>query len=313
MKKQYQIYTLLIALALSVLNSKAGPYSPGVGLAGADAIAHDDEQIIAWATEIEAVALGSHVELSQWGNTDNALGAAQDGTHHIVSLGRGGTITLFFEAGIANGPGADFAVFENSFDGNFIELAFVEISSDGEHFYRFQSSSLTSHSVAQFGQVDPSELNNLAGKHIKGYGTPFDIAELAGHADLNLANVRFVRLIDIIGDGRVTDADGRQIYDPYPTIASAGFDLDAVGVINKSGFPEIWYHQDGWVYSEALGWFAASYYPWINRADGRWWYLVMDKKADFWVWDSDLSWVWLTKEFYPWVLRGSDWEWVYVE
>ena len=45
-------------------------------------------------------------------------------------------------------------------------------------------------------------------------------------------DVRWVRLVDIVGDGSCTDSFGRVIYDPYPTEGSAGFDLDAVGVIN---------------------------------------------------------------------------------
>ncbi len=35
-----------------------------------------------------------------------------------------------------------------------------------------------------------------------------------------------------MGDGSSTDSLGRVIFDPYPTEQSAGFDLDAVGVIH---------------------------------------------------------------------------------
>lgn len=57
-----------------------------------------------------------------------------------------GEITLSFESGISDGSGADFAVFENGFDNRgsiFGELAYVEVSSDGKHFARFESDSLT--------------------------------------------------------------------------------------------------------------------------------------------------------------------------
>jgi len=35
-----------------------------------------------------------------------------------------------------------------------------------------------------------------------------------------------------VGDGSCTDSFGNVIYDPHPTEGSAGFDLDAVGVLN---------------------------------------------------------------------------------
>ena len=50
--------------------------------------------------------------------------------------------------------------------------------------------------------------------------------------DLDLTRVTHVRLVDIVGDGASTDASGDPIYDPFPTEGSAGFDLDAVGVIH---------------------------------------------------------------------------------
>ncbi len=45
-----------------------------------------------------------------------------------------------------------------------------------------------------------------------------------------------VRLIDIVGDGSQTDTSGDLIYDPFPTIGSAGLDIDAVGVIHQAEF-----------------------------------------------------------------------------
>ena len=64
-----------------------------------------------------------------------------------VSLGDGGTVVLTFPQPIGDVPGPDFAVFENGFkafdNSFFLELAHVEVSSDGVNFYRFPSSSLT--------------------------------------------------------------------------------------------------------------------------------------------------------------------------
>jgi hypothetical protein len=45
--------------------------------------------------------------------------------------------------------------------------------------------------------------------------------------------VTHVRIVDVVGDGSARDSDGRVIWDPYPTILTAGFDLDAVGVIHE--------------------------------------------------------------------------------
>ena len=46
-----------------------------------------------------------------------------------------------------------------------------------------------------------------------------------------------VRLVDIVGDGTYQDSSGDVIYDPFPTAESAGFDLDAIGVIHQGNVP----------------------------------------------------------------------------
>ncbi len=40
-----------------------------------------------------------------------------------------------------------------------------------------------------------------------------------------------------MGDGSYLDTWGNIIYDPYPTTGSAGFDLDAIGVLNQGTSP----------------------------------------------------------------------------
>ena len=46
-------------------------------------------------------------------------------------------------------------------------------------------------------------------------------------------SINFVRLVDIVGDGRTTDSNGNPIFDAFsPNNATGGFDLDAVGVLN---------------------------------------------------------------------------------
>jgi hypothetical protein len=163
---------------------------------------------------------------------EKALGPLLDDSSDIVCLGNGGTITMTFAVPIADGPGWDFAVFENAVNNTFLELAWVEVSSDGTNFFRFQNHSLTPEPVTAFGEVYATNVAGLAGKYELEYGTPFDLRELPGDPGLDKTNVRWVRLIDIVGDGSCTDSFGHIIYDPHPTIGSAGFDLAAVGVVN---------------------------------------------------------------------------------
>jgi hypothetical protein len=157
----------------------------------------------------------------------------------VVSLGDKGMATLTFESPITNGPGWDFAVFENSFLDTFLELAFVEVSSDGKRFVRFPAVSLsdTAKQTGAFGYTFPEKIHNLAGKYRAGFGTPFDLEELNDSAGLNIQNITHVRIKDVGGSILPAyaewDANGNKINDPWPTrFASGGFDLDAVGVIH---------------------------------------------------------------------------------
>jgi hypothetical protein len=83
--------------------------------------------------------------------------------------------------------------------------------------------------------VNARKINNLAGKYIGGYGTPFDLQELAGTPGLDIDNITHIRLVDVVGSTGAhaqLDKDGVKINDPYPTaIPSGGFDLDAVGAM----------------------------------------------------------------------------------
>jgi hypothetical protein len=156
-----------------------------------------------------------------------------------LSLGNEGHITLQFDPPIVDGQGDDFAVFENSFSATFLELGFVEVSSNGTDFARFDSAYLGTSPIASFGIQNSTNFDGLAGKYAQGYGQPFDLASLRYHLgvqfdSVDLQNIRFVRIVDIVGDGRSTDSFGHPIYDPHPTVQTAGFDLDAVGVLHQA-------------------------------------------------------------------------------
>ena len=123
---------------------------------------------------------------------------------------------------------------------SFLELAFVEISSDGINYFRFPSVSHTQSEIQieTFGYTNPIKLNNLAGKYRNGFGTPFDLEEMNNILGLDVMNITHIKIIDVVGsisDSLATyDSEGNKINNNYPTpFASSGFDLDAVGVINS--------------------------------------------------------------------------------
>ncbi len=209
-----------------------------------EGISADDPSMVAWATGIDLLRgptdiANPEAETVTAGEPQDALGPY---TPAAVSLGDGGMATLTFEQPIYDGEGADFVVFENGFpsgDGYFLELAFVEVSSDGETFVRFPATSLTDTStqIGTFDLLRPENIRNLAGQFPGRIGTPFDLAELRGAPGLQLDSITYVRLIDVVGTVDPAyasyDQEGRAINDPYPTgFPSGGFDVSAVGALN---------------------------------------------------------------------------------
>lgn len=165
----------------------------------------------------------------------------------LLSLGDSGVVVLTFNHSLRNGPGPDFAVFENAFADPFndtmayLELAFVEVSSDGINFFRFPASSLMQDTVQidNFTYSDARYYHNLAGKYIYKYGTPFDLEDLKGITGLDLNAITHIRLVDVAGSidplYASKDKDGRTINCAYPSAyPSCGFDLRGVGVINSN-------------------------------------------------------------------------------
>lgn len=226
-------WNLLLGFVLfSPAATLAGPFAPAAGQPGSTAIAMNDPAFVGWAIGWQDYVVGTDVD-SQWQTPNLALGPAVGGAFDVVVLGNGGQITMRFDRPIRNGTGPDFAVFENGFIDTFLELAYVEVSSNGTDFFRFDNISLTPNPVGAFGSVDPTNVTGLAGKYRAGFGTPFDLDELAGASTLlDVNNVGYVRIADIIGDGNYLDTPGNPIYDLFPTVGSGGFDLDAVGVLH---------------------------------------------------------------------------------
>lgn len=218
-----------------------------VGSEGCKAISCKDKRLIAWAESCSVVRGYQDVAKPQnglvsYGVEANALGVVNDSdAANVISLGDGGTAIVSFASPIMDKEGADFVIFENALNDAFLELAFVEVSSDGIHYVRFPAASYTpaTQQIGSFGSVEASRIHNLAGKYRIGWGTPFDLKELAGADNLDVNNINYVKIMDVIGcidtNYASYDTAGRIINDPYPTdFASGGFDLAGVGVINNA-------------------------------------------------------------------------------
>lgn len=217
----------------------AGP----AGTPGSTAIHRDSSVFVAWATsaqlELGLVDIANNFSgTASSGDVNSPLGYP-DGS--CISLGDSGVAILTFAQPIQDGLGPDFAVFENAFSDAFLELAFVEVSSDGINFTRFPAVSNTQIET-QIGpfdaQGDATLLYNLAGKYRANYGTPFDLNELSGTAGLDINAITHVKVIDVVGmiSGNHVqyDSNGNPVNDPYATaFPSGGFDLDAIGVIHQ--------------------------------------------------------------------------------
>ncbi|HRE88225.1 MAG TPA: hypothetical protein PK095_03710, partial [Myxococcota bacterium] len=206
-------------------------------LAG-DAVPVDDPRIVAWAEGYRDHVPGTDLD-PVWSDPNKALGQALGTWDDALSLGNGGRVTMVFAEPIADHAGPDLAVFENGFSESFLELAHIEVSSNGVDFARFPSLSVQSAPVEAYGTLDPAELMGLAGRFRAGFGQAFDLASLVFSTEVqtgrvDLSAIRFVRVLDVIGDGSVSDAFGNPIYDPTPTFGPAGFDLEAIAVLRES-------------------------------------------------------------------------------
>lgn len=233
----------ILTVFLSVINSNAqGIYAPAVGQLGTTAVHKDSSIIVSWATSCTVTRGLQQIDDTQYGyasvgTNSSALGMADGQT---VSLGDSGVAILQFTNPIFNGVGNDFVVFENAFNSTFLELAFVEVSSDGVNYFRFSNYSTTpdTSQMGPFANLDATHIHNLAGKYEVFYGTPFNLDDVPNDVLLNKNAITHIKLIDVIGNiteqYATYDSDNNKVNDPWPTpFPSSGFDLDAVGVINE--------------------------------------------------------------------------------
>ncbi len=235
---------LLLILTVFLPIIAVAQFAPPAGQIGSSAISADSAIFSQWAFSCYITRGFQDISTPENGYTsvgDSSLVLGQAGTNGVVSLGDGGTAIVSFQYPIMNGPGADFAVFENSFSDTFLELAFVEVSSDGQNYFRFPATSLTQDTaqIDGFSSIDATKINNFAGKYRAGFGTPFDLEELVNIPLLDVNAITHVKIIDVIGnisnEYTTYDAQGHKVNDPWPTpFPSGGFDLDAVGVIHQT-------------------------------------------------------------------------------
>ncbi len=221
-------------------------YSGQSGTSDSPALAGTDAAFVGWSTGYQDYVAGADVTVG-FQTPNNAVGPY--GTD-VVVLGNSGRITMtFLDHPISNGAGDDLAVFENGFVSGsnlFCELAYVEVSSDGVNFVRFDSASRQPTAVSGFVTQPPNLLGGLAGKDAGGYGTPFDLTALRNKAAVrnglvDLDHITHVRILDIVGapdypnaGDRYLDSFGRDIYDAHKTTGSGGFDLGAVGALHQN-------------------------------------------------------------------------------
>lgn len=259
---------ILILLSLGVIasiNNAWCQYAPAAGETGSTAIHKDNPAFVDWAktctikrgfinrkdTTVKYTQDQVTSNRAFFGNTSLALGKP-GGALDCISLGDSGVATLTFTFPIINGEGADFAIFENGMKmpeppyQYFLELAFVEVSTDGKRFVRFPAVSNTQTTMQEgtFGQIDPKQIHNFAGKYVADYGTPFDLLDLKDSSGINTDSINFIRLIDVTGciepAFALRDSKGQIINDPFPTeFWSGGFDLDAIGVIHSNGITNV--------------------------------------------------------------------------
>ena len=239
---------ILFIVSVVIFTNGEAQYAPPAGQVGSTAFSMHSNQFVGWASGCIVERGWQNIADTSIGKVTHGIGADAIGSPNpnVVSLGDGGVAILTFDTPIINKQGFDFAVFENSFDDYFLELAFVEVSTNGIDYVRFSSVSLTDtiNQVGSFGTLEASKIYNLAGKYRGKYSTPFDLEELKDSLKINVDSINYIKIIDVVGSIKEKyasyDSKGNVVNDPYPTsFATGGFDLDAVGIIDESIEPNL--------------------------------------------------------------------------
>jgi len=181
--------------------------------------------------------------------------APQSSAGELLSLGDGGYVVLKLGREVVDADGPDLVVFENSFykggdvDNLFTEAAVVEVSQDGNEWHRFP---FDYDPTGEDPWKDPDNYLGLAGINpvyakcsADDFIDPLEPEASGGDlfdlADVGLEWAAYIKIIDAGNNetnpgSQIEDADGDPVDDSgnhgFSNPPMAGFDLDAVGVIN---------------------------------------------------------------------------------
>ncbi|MCE9670588.1 cell surface protein [Myxococcus stipitatus] len=217
--------SLLLCLAACGDDAPSSP-SPDAGDAGPDA--GPSKPADPYADEVVEFVPGAGAGFGQDRFPDVVLGpptglGPDNGSLDVLSLGKGGSITLrFTDLEVTDGPGVDLLVFENAFlvaggPQTFSERATVSVSVDGVEWATFPCAPADAAGgypgCAGVKPVTANPANGVSATDpaVAG-GDGFDLATVG------LTRARYVRIVD-----SGTNVAGGN---------SAGFDLDAVAVVN---------------------------------------------------------------------------------
>jgi hypothetical protein len=215
---------------LAACGSSADEDTPSEAAAGAGGWADEQPKPPPYAESVESFQPGEAAGYNEAKLPDIVLGPPRGkgnsaGSLDVLSLGVHGEIVLGFgDQVIVDGPGADLIVFENPFwpggDASqvFAELGEVSVSEDGEAWHTFTCDTAGDGSAGFPGcagftptlEYDAETLLPLDPERTG--GDAFDLAELS------VQRARFVKIRDL------ATLEG--------AAPSAGFDLDAVGIVN---------------------------------------------------------------------------------
>ncbi|HVR19308.1 MAG TPA: hypothetical protein VMS65_06425 [Polyangiaceae bacterium] len=210
-----------------ITGGTGGGGSPGDGVGGSAGTSPGDDS--PYAREVISFEPGEGAGFGEGDLPDVVLGPPDgrgelSGSLDVLSLGKGGSIVLGFgENAIVDSEGGDFVVFENAFwpGGDpalvFAEPGEVSVSADGSEWHTFACDA----EGDGMGRFEGCAGWTPALEYDPNASVPLDPARTGGDAfdlaDVGLASARFVRVTDVSNAG---------------SAPSAGFDLDAVGVVH---------------------------------------------------------------------------------
>ncbi|HYG50922.1 MAG TPA: T9SS C-terminal target domain-containing protein, partial [Flavobacteriales bacterium] len=110
----FYLYTILCGSTVSFAQ-----FEPPAGQPGTSAMHKDSSAFIDWVTSCTVVRGLQDISnpgggYASAGDSSQVFGMA--GSNGVASLGDGGSAICNFSTQVSNGPGYDFAVFENGFD-----------------------------------------------------------------------------------------------------------------------------------------------------------------------------------------------------